>query len=94
LLESKSVDYESDFWADHDENCHGPYESFEDDPHYAGGFIYECCDKPGDDEGCKSTKHKAAVNILVPEPPPVLAQSKKRKAEEETLRTNAKKGRQ
>jgi hypothetical protein len=72
----KTVDYESDFWADHDENCHGPYEAFEDDPDYAEGFIWDCCDKPGDNEGCKATKHKAKMNLVAP------ARSKKRKVEE------------
>jgi hypothetical protein len=89
----KMVDYESDFWADHDVRCHGPYEAFKDDPNYAEGFMWECCDKSGDDEGCKSTKHKAKVNLVVPAPPPVLAPSKKRKAEEEKLRASVKKGR-
>jgi hypothetical protein len=89
----KMVDYDSDIWADHDVDCHGPYEAFEDDLTFAEGFIWECCDKPGDDEGCKSTKHKANANLVVPAPPPVVAPSKKRKAEEERLRTSVKKGR-
>ena len=89
----KIVDYESDFWADHDVDCHGPYESFEDDPDFAEGFIWDCCDKPGDDEGCKSTKHKAKVNLVVPTPLPVLAPSKKRKTEEEKVKASVKKER-
>ncbi|KAI9769610.1 MAG: hypothetical protein M1839_003612 [Geoglossum umbratile] len=91
----KTVDYDSDFWADHDVNCHGPYDAFEDDDNYAEGFMWDCCDEPGDDEGCKSTKHKTASNIVVPAPPPpVPALSKKRKVEEEVPRTSSKKGRQ
>ena len=89
----KTVDYESDFWADHDERCHGPYEAFEDDPGYAEGFIWDCCDKLGDDEGCKSTKHKAKVNLVVHAPPPVPVPSNKRKVEEGKLGTSVKKGR-
>jgi hypothetical protein len=89
----KTVDYESDFWADHDVNCHGPYEAFEDDPDFAEGFIWECCDKPGDDEGCKSTKHKAKVNVVVPASASVPVPSKKRKAEGEGFRASAKMGR-
>ncbi len=90
----KDVNYESDFWADHDVDCHGPYEAFEDDPDFAEGFIWTCCERLGDDDGCKSTKHKANVNLVVRAPPPALAETKKRKAEEETTRTNVKKGRQ
>ena len=89
----KTVDYDSDMWADHDEDCHGSYESFIDDPNYAEGFAWDCCDQPGDDEGCKSTKHKANVNLVVPPVAPALAQGKKRKAEEEKLRRNVKMGR-
>jgi len=74
-------------------DCHGPYEAFEDDSDFAEGFIWDCCDKPGDDEGCKSTKHKAKVNLVVPASLPVLTQGKKRRAEEEKPRTSAKKGR-
>jgi hypothetical protein len=89
----KEAYHESDFWADHDENCHGPYDAFKDDSDFAEGFTWDCCDRPGDDEGCKSTKHKANVNLVVPAPPPVPAPSKKRKAEAEKLRTSVKKGR-
>lgn len=87
----KELDYESDFWADHDERCHGPMNSFFDDPGYADGFIWGCCQEPGSNEGCKSTKHKAAVNeIRYPQPVVitsaehlinVLANDRKRKAE-------------
>ncbi|KUJ12173.1 uncharacterized protein LY89DRAFT_722537 [Mollisia scopiformis] len=79
---SKEVDYEADIWADHDPRCHGNYSDFKDDAGMAEGFIWDCCDKDGDDEGCKSTKHKAAINITVKEPP---KRDQKRKAEE-TLR--------
>lgn len=60
----KEVDHDSDFWADHYERCHGRYESFRDDPSYSEGITWTCCEKEGADEGCKSTKHKAAVNII------------------------------
>jgi len=77
------VDYDGDFWADHDPDCHGEYHDFEDDSDYVEGFIWSCCDKPGDDVGCKSTKHKSKTNIVVG---PASALSKKRKAEEEIPR--------
>ena len=60
----KEVDWNSDFWADHDENCHGPIEGFQDDPDMAEGFIWSCCEKLGDEGGCKSTKHKARFNLV------------------------------
>jgi len=31
----------------------------------AEGFIWECCSKQGDGEGCKFTKHKARVNLVL-----------------------------
>ena len=52
-------------WDDHDPDIHGRYSDFEDDPEYSTAFTWSCCDKEGDDEGCKSTKHKANVNIIV-----------------------------
>jgi hypothetical protein len=83
------VDYDSSMWDDHDPDCHGRYEDFEDDSDYAAGFTWSCCEKEGDNEGCKSTKHKADVNIIVFKP--VMPQTpaptaKKRKASEEILR--------
>ena len=80
-------------WDDHDENCHGQCESFEDDPDYAEGFIWECCDKPGDDEGCKTTRHKARINIVAAAPSSVPVLSMKRKAEDNKLNTGSKKRR-
>jgi hypothetical protein len=35
----KELDSMSDFWADHDEDCHGNMESFSDDMDYAEGFV-------------------------------------------------------
>ncbi|KAH0543830.1 hypothetical protein FGG08_001869 [Glutinoglossum americanum] len=90
----KTVDFDSDFWADHDVNCHGPYDAFEDDADYAEGFVWDCCDEPGDNEGCKATKHKTESNLVVPAPPPpVPTLSKKRKVEEEAPKTSSKRGR-
>jgi hypothetical protein len=63
-LGRKEVNYGAEFWADHDENCHGTCESFEDDPEAQGGFTWSCCETTGDNEGCKITKHKAKVNVL------------------------------
>ena len=79
------MDYDSSMWDDHDERCHGRYEDFEDDSDFARGFTWSCCEKEGDDEGCKSTKHKAKVNIIVPRAREVPA-GKKRKASKEIIR--------
>ncbi|RFU26178.1 hypothetical protein B7463_g10171, partial [Scytalidium lignicola] len=80
----KEVDDDSYIWNDHDDRCHGPPSAFENDPSYADGFMWDCCDESGDHAGCKQTKHKAAVNVIVPlplpSPPPKKAP--KRKAEE------------
>ena len=61
----KVVNYGADFWDDHDEDCHGRCESFEDEEEYQEGFTWMCCEKEGSHKGCKSTKHKADVNQLV-----------------------------
>ncbi|KAH8778072.1 hypothetical protein BGZ57DRAFT_347927 [Hyaloscypha finlandica] len=60
----KEAYHDDDFWADHDEDCHGDIDSFIDDFDYAEGFKWSCCDELGDNEGCKSTKHKATVNEI------------------------------
>ena len=54
----KMVDDDSDFWADHDEDCHGHYESFENDPDCQAGFIWECCERSGGEEGCMQDRHR------------------------------------
>ena len=63
-------------WADHDEDCHGTFDSFEDDPRYASGFMWVCCEKSLTDHGCMTTKHKAPDGYVAPAAP-----SLKRKAE-------------
>jgi hypothetical protein len=86
----KEAYHDDDFWADHDEDCHGDIDNFIDDSDYAEGFKWSCCDELGDNEGCKSTKHKAAVNEIR-YPVPVIVSvpesaSRKRKAEKEMER--------
>ena len=44
-----------------DVDSHSVYEAYEDEPHCAEGFTWECCDKPGNGEECKSTRHKAKM---------------------------------
>ncbi|KAJ5025211.1 hypothetical protein J3E72DRAFT_386423 [Bipolaris maydis] len=50
-------DYENDFWADHDEDCHGIIDTPEMREDYPEGFMWTCCNKLGDAPGCKQTRH-------------------------------------
>jgi hypothetical protein len=61
LIGRKEVDNASDFWDDHDEDCHGDMESFADDESYAEGFVWTCCGEYGEAEGCHSTAHKPST---------------------------------
>ncbi|KUJ12176.1 uncharacterized protein LY89DRAFT_738793 [Mollisia scopiformis] len=74
---------DDDFWADHDEDCHGRMEDLDDDSTYAGGFKWTCCEKLGDSEGCKFTKHQAPINTIKRV---AASTGQKRKAEEELPR--------
>jgi hypothetical protein len=53
------VDWDSDVWADHDENCHGPIDTQENQHNHPEGFIWTCCDKFGDEPGCRRGRHKS-----------------------------------
>ncbi|RTE69316.1 hypothetical protein BHE90_016304, partial [Fusarium euwallaceae] len=55
----RKVDWDGDFWADHDENCHGPIDTEENREDYPEGFFWTCCDRPGDTLGCRRGKHQA-----------------------------------
>ncbi|CAF9925117.1 MAG: hypothetical protein HETSPECPRED_005749 [Heterodermia speciosa] len=61
--EGKEADYDADIWVDHDEDCHGRIDGFDDDPNYAEGFRYECCGRSGDNEGCKLGTHVEEENV-------------------------------
>lgn len=52
-------DYDGDFWADHDERCHGTIDSDFCREEYPDGFIWTCCEKLGSEEGCREHPHKA-----------------------------------
>ncbi|CZT06738.1 uncharacterized protein RAG0_18075 [Rhynchosporium agropyri] len=73
----KGTFFDDDVWADHDDDCHGDPNSFDEDPDFADGFRWSCCETPEDNEGCMNTRHKAAVNVVQ------LTRPSKRKAEEE-----------
>ncbi|KAF2622643.1 hypothetical protein BU25DRAFT_351820 [Macroventuria anomochaeta] len=52
------VDEEQDFWADHDEDCHGEIDTPEMRKLFPEGFRWTCCNKLGNDKGCKITPHR------------------------------------
>jgi hypothetical protein len=53
------ADFEGDFWADHDEMCHGDIDSDFCKREYPQGYIWDCCDTQGDQPGCERSRHKA-----------------------------------
>lgn len=54
------VDDEGDFWADHDERCHGTIDTAAMREQCPEGFFWDCCDKDGKAEGCTRGRHHAA----------------------------------
>ncbi|RBR23563.1 uncharacterized protein FIESC28_03745 [Fusarium coffeatum] len=53
------VDDEGDFWADHDENCHGEIDTDDMREECPDGFIWDCCNELGGSKGCTAGKHMA-----------------------------------
>ncbi|CAG8981928.1 hypothetical protein HYALB_00013819 [Hymenoscyphus albidus] len=62
LVRVKEIDWDGDYWAYHDDRCHGDPYSFIDDPDYAEGFIYSCCEQLSDQSGCEQTRREAAFD--------------------------------
>jgi len=60
MLGEKECCDDDDFWADHDDDCHGDRFDLMDEPDYADGYKWTCCDKLSGEDGCKQTKHKTA----------------------------------
>ncbi|KAK4082343.1 uncharacterized protein Triagg1_2155 [Trichoderma aggressivum f. europaeum] len=52
------ANYDDDFWADHDEDCHGTIDTDEMREEFPEGFIWNCCDKSGDELGCRWGRHQ------------------------------------
>jgi hypothetical protein len=50
---------DGDFWADHDEDCHGIIDSDFCREEYPEGFKWQCCEKQGPEAGCTKGKHEA-----------------------------------
>jgi hypothetical protein len=51
------IDYHHRLWADHDERCHGPFNSSANRRNYPEGFIWQCYEERGDEEGCEAGPH-------------------------------------
>jgi hypothetical protein len=56
------VDYDGDFWADHDERCHGTIDTDEMREEFPDGFTWNCCDNTGSEKGCVTGRHEAHPN--------------------------------
>ncbi|KAG8159973.1 hypothetical protein KVR01_010610 [Diaporthe batatas] len=52
-------DDDDDFWADHDERCHGTIDTKEMREEYPEGFTWDCCDQVGTAPGCTKGHHYA-----------------------------------
>lgn len=66
IIKCKGVlnpDYESDIWADHDEDCHGPIDTVEMRRDCPDGFVWSCCEKTGPEEGCTEGYHNAEPDM-------------------------------
>ena len=53
------VDWDGDFWADHDEDCHGRIDTNAMRREYPGGFVWDCCGAHGDEKGCSVRSREA-----------------------------------
>lgn len=50
---------DEDFWADHDEDCHGLIDTEEMREEFPEGFTWNCCDQVGTAPGCTKGHHYA-----------------------------------
>ncbi|CAI6340737.1 unnamed protein product [Periconia digitata] len=55
-------DYEAEFWADHDEDCHGVIDSDELRKEYPEGYTWSCYEQRGDvGEFCEHGPHEPTI---------------------------------
>ncbi|KAH6842187.1 hypothetical protein B0I37DRAFT_329367 [Chaetomium sp. MPI-CAGE-AT-0009] len=52
-------DYDGDFWADHDERCHGVIDTDAMREEFPDGFVWDCCEKLGSEPGCRKGRHES-----------------------------------
>lgn len=50
---------DDDFWADHDEDCHGLIDTEEMREEFPEGFAWDCCNEVGTAPGCTKGHHYA-----------------------------------
>ena len=53
---------DGDFFVDDDYYNNGEYDHGEMLEEYPEGYIYECCDRRGDEEGCTVERHMERVS--------------------------------
>jgi hypothetical protein len=51
------LDVDEDFFADHDERCHGPMDTEENRAEFPEGFNWDCCGGDALSEGCETGQH-------------------------------------
>jgi hypothetical protein len=59
------VNWDSDFWADHDEDCHGTIDTEENREEFPEGFIWSCCEKDMSDPGCQIGRHLESASPVL-----------------------------
>ncbi|MCJ1243335.1 hypothetical protein MMC30_000532 [Trapelia coarctata] len=85
------VDWDGDFWADNDEATWGPVDTEDNRKSYPEGFIWTCCDKNGEEAGCKIGRHREEPETVKrprmtpPKPDPSTLVSPRRKLPLELL---------
>ncbi|KAH6617648.1 hypothetical protein F5144DRAFT_587025 [Chaetomium tenue] len=52
-------DYDGDFWADHDERCHGVIDTDSMREDFPDGFVWDCCNRLGSEPGCQKGYHES-----------------------------------
>lgn len=53
-------DWDSDYWADYDDDAGGPRDSEYSRKEYPDGWAWTCCDEQGSHRGCKLSRHESA----------------------------------
>lgn len=51
------LDVDEEFFADHDERCHGPMDTEENRAQFPEGFNWDCCGGDALSEGCETGQH-------------------------------------
>ncbi|KAG2145352.1 uncharacterized protein EDB93DRAFT_1151899 [Suillus bovinus] len=60
---SGHLNVDEEFFADHDEDCHGPMDTEENRADFPEGFIWTCCDENALSEGCETGQHVAGRKV-------------------------------